>query len=121
MGGGVPKVLVEACARPLVEWVLDALAPLEPDPTVIVYGFGKTLEHNLALLRALPRLAGHGYPLLVGTSRKRFLGLLTDRAVDRRGDATTATVALAAHHGAAVVRVHDVAAALDAVKVASAW
>ena len=40
MGGGVPKVLVEACARPLVEWVLDALAPLEPDPTVIVHGFG---------------------------------------------------------------------------------
>ena len=39
MGGGVPKVLVEACGRPLVEWVLDALAPLEPDPTVIVHGF----------------------------------------------------------------------------------
>ena len=84
-------------------------------------GFGKTLEHNLALLRALPRLAGHGYPLLVGTSRKSFLGTLTGRAVDGRGDATTASVALAAHAGAAVVRVHEVAAGLDAVKIAAAW
>ena len=84
-------------------------------------GFGKTLAHNLALLRALPRLAGHGYPLLVGTSRKSFLGLLTGRPVDGRGDATTASVALAAHAGAAVVRVHEVAAGLDAVKIAAAW
>ena len=84
-------------------------------------GFGKTLEHNLALLRSLPRLAGHGYPLLVGTSRKSFLGRLTGRAVGERGDATTASVALAAQGGAAVVRVHEVAAALDAAKIAAGW
>ena len=84
-------------------------------------GFGKTLEHNLELLRAIPRLAALGYPVLVGTSRKSFLGLLTDRAVDARGDATTASVALCAGAGAAVVRVHDVDAAVDAVKVAAAF
>ncbi|MHC4957406.1 MAG: dihydropteroate synthase [Planctomycetota bacterium] len=84
-------------------------------------GFGKHLDHNLALLHALPRLAASGYPVLVGVSRKRFLGELTDRTVDRRGDATTAAVTLCARAGAAVVRVHDVGAALDAVRIAAAW
>jgi dihydropteroate synthase len=84
-------------------------------------GFGKTLEHNLELLRALPRLAGHGYPVLVGVSRKRFLGELTDRPVGDRRDATTAAVTLCALSGAAVVRVHDAEAALDSVRVARAW
>jgi dihydropteroate synthase len=83
-------------------------------------GFGKTLEHNLALIRALPRLGGHGYPVLMGVSRKRFLGELTGREVTERRDATTAAVALCAQLGAAVVRVHDVKSALDSVKVAQA-
>jgi dihydropteroate synthase len=84
-------------------------------------GFGKTLEHNLELLAALPRLAAHGYPVVAGVSRKRFLGELTDRPVDGRRDATTAAVALCALSGAAVVRVHEPGAALDAVRVARAW
>jgi dihydropteroate synthase len=84
-------------------------------------GFGKRLEHNLALLAALPRLAAHGWPLVVGVSRKRFLGDLTGRPVDARRDGTTAAVALAAFHGAAVVRVHDVPAARDAVRVAQGY
>jgi len=84
-------------------------------------GFGKNLEHNLALLAALPRLAKHGYPLLAGVSRKRFLGELTGRAVGDRGPATIAAVALAVFHGAAVVRVHEPLPALDAVRVAAAW
>jgi dihydropteroate synthase len=85
-------------------------------------GFGKTLEHNLALLRALPRLASHGLPVLVGASRKSFLGQLTGRAVADRHDATTAAVTLCAFDGGvAVVRVHDVPAALDAAAVALAW
>ncbi len=84
-------------------------------------GFGKTLEHNLALLRGLPRLAGHGLPVLVGPSRKSFLGQITGRAVADRQDATTAAVTLCAFHGAAVVRVHDVPAARDAAAVALAW
>ncbi|MHC4954858.1 MAG: dihydropteroate synthase [Planctomycetota bacterium] len=84
-------------------------------------GFGKTLDHNLALLRALPRFARHGYALLVGVSRKRFLGAITGRAVEQRGDATTAAVTLSAAAGAAIVRVHDVGAAVDSVSVAAAW
>jgi len=98
----------------------DAGVPRERillDPGI---GFGKTLEHNLALLRSLPRLGGHGYPLLLGVSRKSFLGLVTGREVADRRDATTASVTLCATAGAAVVRVHDVDAALDAVKVAAA-
>lgn len=84
-------------------------------------GFGKRLEHNLALLRALPRLARHGWPVLVGVSRKRFLGELTGRPVGERVEGTVAAVTLAAFHGAAVVRVHDVPPARDAVAVAKAW
>ncbi len=84
-------------------------------------GFGKRLEHNVALLGALPRLAAHGWPVVVGVSRKRFLGELTGRAVGDRRDGTTAAVALAAFRGAAVVRVHGVSAARDAALVARAY
>jgi len=84
-------------------------------------GFGKSRAHSLALLRALPRLAGHGHPVLLGVSRKSLLGAITGRPVDRRLHATTAAHALGAAAGVAVVRAHDVAAALDAVKVAAAW
>jgi dihydropteroate synthase len=84
-------------------------------------GFGKTAEHNWALLGALPRLARHGYPVLVGVSRKRFLGAATGREVDDRNAATVAAAALCAKAGAAVVRVHDVPGAMDAVRVAQAW
>ena len=84
-------------------------------------GFGKTLAHNLALLGATRRLASHGYPLLLGVSRKSFLGLVTGRGVRDRAAATVAAVALGAREGAAVVRVHDVAECYDAVRVAAAW
>jgi dihydropteroate synthase len=84
-------------------------------------GFGKTAAHNWALLGALPRLVRHGYPVLVGVSRKRFLGAATGRDVGDRDPATVAAVALCAKAGAAVVRVHDVPGALDAVRVAEAW
>jgi dihydropteroate synthase len=84
-------------------------------------GFGKRRGHNLALLAALPRLAAHGWPVLVGVSRKSFLGELTGRAAGDRRDGTTAAVALAAFHGAAVVRVHDVPPARDAALVAQAY
>ena len=83
-------------------------------------GFGKTLEHNCALLRALPRLAAHGYALLLGVSRKRFLGDLTGRPTRERAHATTAAVTLCAEAGAALVRVHDVGPAVDAVRIAAA-
>jgi dihydropteroate synthase len=84
-------------------------------------GFGKRLPHNLSLLAALPRLASHGWPVVVGVSRKSFLGELTGRGSGERRDGTTAAVTLAAFHGAAVVRVHDVPPARDAVAVAQAY
>ncbi|MCK6569757.1 dihydropteroate synthase [Myxococcota bacterium] len=82
--------------------------------------FGKTLEQNLALLRGLPRLAALGRPLVLGVSRKSFLGALTGRPVEGRDAATTAAHALLAAAGAHVLRVHDVAATSDALRVARA-
>lgn len=79
------------------------------------FGFGKTLEHNLVLFRALPRLCAHGYPILVGVSRKSMLGAVTGRPVGERVTASVATALMAVQRGAAVVRVHDVAATRDAL------
>jgi dihydropteroate synthase len=84
-------------------------------------GFAKNAAHNLALLNALPRLVALGPRLLVGASRKSFLGtVLGGRAVADRDDATQATTALAAWHGAWGVRVHAVRPAADAVRVVAA-
>ena len=92
---------------------------LMADPGI---GFGKTLEHNLALLASLPELIrGVGVPVLVGTSRKSFLGRLID--VDEpaaRDDATLATVMWALERGAAMVRVHDVQGAVQVAAVLGA-
>jgi dihydropteroate synthase len=84
------------------------------------FGFGKTLDHNLALFRALPRLLGAGYPLLVGVSRKTMLGAMTGRPVGERVAASVAAAMLAAQKGAKILRVHDVAATVDALKVLAA-
>lgn len=82
-------------------------------------GFGKRLEHNLALLAHLPRFARFGRPLLVGVSRKAFLGALTGGApATDRLEATLAAVTHAVLQGAAIVRVHDVRAVRRAVEVA---
>ncbi len=86
------------------------------------FGFGKTLEHNLALLRALPRLCGHGIPLLAGLSRKSMLLPLTGRPVEARLAGSLALALAAARGGAAIIRVHDVAETVDALRVmAAAW
>ena len=84
------------------------------------FGFGKTLEHNLALLRHLERFGADGYPVLAGLSRKSMLGAITGRPVDQRVPASVAAAVLAAAHGAAIVRVHDVAATRDALAVFNA-
>lgn len=84
------------------------------------FGFGKTLAHNLELLALLPRLAVLGLPVLVGMSRKGMLGQITGRDVSERGPAGLAAAMLAVWNGARVVRTHDVAATVDAVKVAAA-
>jgi dihydropteroate synthase len=101
------------------------------DPSCIVLdpgiGFAKTAEHNWALLRRLDVLIALGYPVLVGASRKRFLGLLLPDADGRprppagRDVATAAVSALAVCAGAWGLRVHDVASTVDAVAVAEAW
>ena len=84
-------------------------------------GFGKTLDHNLALLRALPEFAAFGYPVLVGVSRKRFIGMLTGEAdpAERLGGSVAAAT-WAVEHGASIVRVHDVRESVQAVAVANA-
>jgi dihydropteroate synthase len=82
------------------------------------FGFGKSPAHNLQLLAALPRLAEAGVPLLVGLSRKSLLQTLTGRGVHERLAGSVALATLAVRAGARVVRAHDVAATLDAVKVA---
>ncbi|MEN3113371.1 dihydropteroate synthase [Uliginosibacterium paludis] len=79
------------------------------------FGFGKTLAHNLALFRALPQFVAQGMPVLVGVSRKTMLGEITGRPVEARDVATAAASLLAAQHGAAILRVHDVASTRDAL------
>src|SRR5947209_4192702 len=84
-------------------------------------GFGKTVEHNLTLLRRLDELVEIGRPVVVGTSRKSFLGKLTGRPQAReRAAGTVATNVLALERGATVFRVHDVAANVEALTVAAA-
>jgi dihydropteroate synthase len=83
-------------------------------------GFGKTLEHNLELLRRLDEIVAIGRPVVVGTSRKSFLGRLTGREVDERLPGTIATNVLALERGASVFRVHEVAPVREALQVAAA-
>jgi dihydropteroate synthase len=90
---------------------------IQLDPGI---GFGKTLEHNLELLRRLDELTTLGRPLVIGTSRKSFLGRITGRDVTERVHATVATTVIAFERGARVFRVHDVAATRDALAVSAA-
>lgn len=81
------------------------------------FGFGKTLDHNKALFRALPALASLGYPLLVGVSRKGMIGTITGRPVGERIAGSVAAALLAVQNGASLVRVHDVKETVDAINV----
>jgi dihydropteroate synthase len=106
----------------LAEGVSEEQIVLDPG-----LGFAKNAGHNWSVLAGIPKLAELGYPLLVGASRKRFLGRLlagpdgTPRPFSRSDDATVATTALAAQAGAWCVRVHEVGPNADAVRVAAAW
>jgi dihydropteroate synthase len=84
------------------------------------FGFGKTVEHNLTLLRRLAELTRADAALLVGLSRKGLLGTLTGRPVSERSAGSVALAVLAAQRGARIIRAHDVAATLDALKVVAA-
>jgi dihydropteroate synthase len=82
-------------------------------------GFGKTLEHNLELLRRLDEIVAIGRPVVIGTSRKSFLGKITGRPEKERLAGTIATNVMAYERGAAIFRVHDVAPVAEALKVAA--
>lgn len=84
------------------------------------FGFGKTLEHNLQLLARLGEMAKLGFPLLVGLSRKSMLGALLKRDINERLPGSLALALAAAERGAAIIRVHDVAATVDVLRVMSA-
>ncbi|MFN8157092.1 MAG: dihydropteroate synthase [Candidatus Nanopelagicales bacterium] len=120
----VADVCTELSAR-----AADAVAA-GVDPRCVVLdpglGFAKDAHHNWALLQRLDRLMALGHPVLVGASRKRFLGSLLavdgePRPMEKRDKATDAVSALAAAAGAWCVRVHDVRGTRDAVEVAAAW
>jgi len=103
----------------LVERAEQAVAAGVPevwiDPGI---GFGKTVAHNLELLRRLGELVATGHPVVVGTSRKGFLGTLTGGApVDDRLEASLATAVVAAANGARMIRAHDVRAHVDAMRI----
>ncbi len=84
------------------------------------FGFGKTLDHNLALLSGLPVLAADGPPVLAGLSRKRLIGELTGRADSDRLAGSLALAVLAVLHGARIVRAHDVGPTVDALGIVAA-
>lgn len=111
----VRAFLEERLAFAVAEGVPEERVWLDPG-----IGFGKTLEHNLELLRRLDELTDLGRPVVVGTSRKSFLGKLTGRAEPERLPGTIATSVLAYERGASVLRVHDVREVADALKVAAA-
>lgn len=83
-------------------------------------GFGKTVRHNLELIARLDELAALGHPLVVGASRKSFLGKLLDLPVEERLEGSLVAAAVAAFEGASILRVHDVAATVRASRVAAA-
>lgn len=130
---GEPKTMqtepaYDDVTREVIAYLLDAALRLEAvgigrerialDPGI---GFGKTLEHNLTLLRDTHALAAHGYPVLIGASRKRFIGEITgvDDPKSRLGGSIAAALSASAD-GASVIRVHDVAQTVQALAVADA-
>jgi dihydropteroate synthase len=111
----VKAFLERRLAFAVAEGVPEERVTLDPG-----IGFGKTLDQNLELLRRLEEIVAIGRPVMIGTSRKSFLGKLTGREVDDRLAGTIATNVLAYARGATVFRVHDVGPVRDALTVAAA-
>ena len=112
----VKSFLEERLAFAVAEGVAEERVLLDPG-----IGFGKTVEHNLELLRRLGEIVAIGRPVVVGSSRKWFLGELTGgRPEQERLPGTIATNVIAWERGASVFRVHDVAEVVDALAVAAA-
>ena len=94
-----------------------------PKENIIVdpgFGFGKTLEHNLQLLKSLPEFKSLGVRVLVGLSRKGMIGTILDKPVDQRLYGSVSTAVISAMQGADIIRVHDVAETVDAVAIVKA-
>jgi dihydropteroate synthase len=108
----VLEFLAERCAAARAAGVTDAQLVLDPGPD-----FAKTPAETVEVLRAIDRLHGLGLPLLLAVSRKYFVGAITGRPPAERLAGTLAAVGWAADHGAAIVRVHDVAEADDLLRV----
>ena len=115
-------VVAEVCAFLAARLAAARGAGVAADQLVVDpgFGFGKTLAHNLTLLRHLPGLAALGAPLAVGLSRKALIGTLTGRGAAERVHGSIALAVLAVAGGARLVRAHDVAATVDALKVTAA-
>jgi len=97
-------------------------AGIGPDALVVDpgFGFGKSLTHNLELLRGLRRIAGLGLPVLVGLSRKALIGSVTGKGVQERANGSVALAVYAALNGVSIVRVHDVGPTVDALRMIGA-
>lgn len=137
--GDVPDADTSVYANGVVDDVYDELmkqvddvlqAGVSPSQIIIDPGLGfskPSVEHNFPLMTALERFNATGYPVLIGASRKRFVGAaLADAGIDKpdmdsRDNATAAISALCAEHGAWAVRVHDVEKSRDAVAIGNAW
>jgi dihydropteroate synthase len=121
---GMPyQNLLEDICRELMESVAQAHAAGIPDDHIILdpgIGFGKTVEQNLELIDRLQEIRSLGYPVLVGPSRKSFIGYTLDLPPDQRVEGTAAAVAISIVRGADLVRVHDVATISRVVKMADA-
>ena len=113
--GEVARFLDERVAAAMAAGIARERIVLDPG-----FCFGKTIEHNLALLRRFGELRLGGVPLLAGLSRKSMLGQITGRAANERVHASVAAALLAVQRGAAIVRVHDVAATRDALAILEA-
>jgi len=111
----VKAFLQERLAFAVGEGIAEERVMLDPG-----IGFGKTVAHNLELLRRLDEIVALGRPVVVGASRKSFLGKITGREVGERAVATAAVNVLALERGASIFRVHDVPETLDALTVATA-
>ncbi|MHB8645852.1 MAG: dihydropteroate synthase [Thermomicrobiales bacterium] len=127
LGGHYDDVQYSDVVADVIAWLRESIAvgiaagipraQMIADPGI---GFGKTVAQNLTLLRRLPELRALGVPLLVGTSRKSFIGLTLNLPVEDRLEGTAATVALAIAGGAEIVRVHDVRAMARVARMADA-
>lgn len=121
--GVVYENLLEECAQELLESVALALAAGVKRENIILdpgVGFGKTVAQNLQLVNELGQLKELGYPLLLGTSRKSFIGYTLNRPPEERLAGTAATVALGIARGADIVRVHDVAFMVQVARMSDA-